>query len=252
MLGSAFRVIPVLDVKDGLAVHAVAGQRSHYRPVQSLLHPSADPLELARAYRHLLGLDELYVADLDAIARGEQDHALYSELTGIGLDVWLDAGVRSENDLHGLVDNPRTTIVVGLETIRGAAALEAILCLAGADRVVFSLDLFAGVPRVSAGAGWVSADPEELALQFVELGVRRLLLLDLSRVGTGSGTGTELLLSRLRARHPGLEISVGGGISGLDEIHAFRDQGAAAVLVGSALHDGRIGRRELDQLRAEI
>ena len=55
MLKSTFRVIPVLDVKDGLAVHAVGGQRSHYRPVRSLLHPSADPLDLARAYRDILG-----------------------------------------------------------------------------------------------------------------------------------------------------------------------------------------------------
>jgi phosphoribosylformimino-5-aminoimidazole carboxamide ribotide isomerase len=252
MRGSAFRVIPVLDVKDGLAVHAVAGQRSHYRPVRSLLHPSADPLALARAYRDILGLRELYLADLGAIASGKQDQALYSELTGLGLEVWIDAGVRSENDLPALVENPRITIVLGLETIRGAAALEAILRLAGADRVVFSLDLFAGVPRVSAGAAWISAEPDELSRQLVDLGVRRLLLLDLSRVGTGSGTGTEALQSRLRARHQDLEISVGGGISGLEEIRALRDQGAAAILVGSALHDGRIGRRELDQIRDEI
>jgi phosphoribosylformimino-5-aminoimidazole carboxamide ribotide isomerase len=251
MLKSAFRVIPVLDVKDGLAVHAVAGQRSHYRPVQSLLHPSADPVELARAYRDLLVFHELYLADLDAIAGGEQDHALYSELTGLGLDVWIDAGVRSENDLPALVENRRITIVVGLETIRGSSELEAILHLAGEDRVVFSLDLFAGVPRVSANAAWISSDPDDLASEVVNLGVRRLLLLDLSRVGTGSGTGTEALLTRLSARHPGLEITLGGGISGLEKIHAVRDQGAAAVLVGSALHDGRISRRELDPLRAD-
>jgi phosphoribosylformimino-5-aminoimidazole carboxamide ribotide isomerase len=251
MLKSAFRVIPVLDVKEGLAVHAVAGQRSHYRPVRSLLHSSADPLELARAYRDILGLQELYVADLGAIARGEQDHALYSELTGLGLEVWIDAGVRSEFDLPGLVENRRITIVVGLETVRGASDLEAVLRLAGADRVVFSLDLFAGVPRVSADAAWISADPEQLASQLVDLGVRRLLLLDLSRVGTGTGTGTESLQSLLLAGYPGLDISVGGGISGINEIRAFRDSGAAAVLVGSALHDGRIDRRELDQLRAE-
>ncbi len=203
MLESAFQVIPVLDVKDGLAVHAIAGQRSHYRPVRSLLHPSANPVELARAYRDLLGFHELYLADLDAIAGGEQDHALYSELTGLGLEVWIDAGVRSERDLPVLVENRRITIVVGLETIRGASDLEAILRLAGADRVVFSLDLFAGEPRVPPGAAWASTDPDNLACQLVDLGVRRLLLLDLSRVGTGSGTGTEALLTRLSARHPG-------------------------------------------------
>jgi phosphoribosylformimino-5-aminoimidazole carboxamide ribotide isomerase len=251
MLKTAFRVIPVLDVKDGLAVHAVAGQRSYYRPIQSLLHPSADPLELARAYRDILGLHELYLADLDAIARGGQNYALYSELTALGLEIWIDAGVRSENDVPAMVENRRITIVVGLETIRGASDLEATLRLAGTDRIVFSLDLFAGVPRVSADAAWISADPDELARQLVDLGVRRLLLLDLSRVGTGSGTGTEALQSRLSARHPGLEVFVGGGITGLDKIQAVRDQGAAAVLVGSALHDGRIGRRQLDQLRAD-
>src|SRR5437899_3187124 len=107
MLKSAFRIIPVLDVKNGLAVHADAGERSHYRPVRSLLHSSADPLHLARAYRDILGLQELYVADLGAIARSEQDHTLYSELTGLGLEVWIDAGVRSENDLPALVENRR-------------------------------------------------------------------------------------------------------------------------------------------------
>jgi phosphoribosylformimino-5-aminoimidazole carboxamide ribotide isomerase len=251
MLTSAFRVIPVLDVKDGLAVHAVAGQRSHYRPVRSLLHPSAGPLELARACRDVLGFHELYLADLDAIAGHKRNHALYSELTGLDLKVWIDAGIRSENDLHGLVENPRITIVVGLETIRGASDLEAILRRAGEERVVFSLDLFAGSPRVSADAVWISAYPDELACQLVDLGVRRLLLLELSRVGTGSGTGTGSLQSRLRARHPELEISVGGGISGLEGIHTVRDQGAAAVLIGSALHDGKIGRYELDRLRAD-
>jgi phosphoribosylformimino-5-aminoimidazole carboxamide ribotide isomerase len=45
---------------------------------------------------------------------------------------------------------------------------------------------------------------------------------------------------------------VGGGISGLEEIHGLRDQGAAAVLVGSALHNGRVSRRELDQLSGNI
>ena len=30
------RVIPVLDVKAGQAVHAIGGQRDHYGPVQSV------------------------------------------------------------------------------------------------------------------------------------------------------------------------------------------------------------------------
>ncbi len=75
-----------------------------------------------------------------------------------------------------------------------------------------------------------------------------MLVLDLARVGTGQGTGTGQLLSRLRAAYPALELSVGGGISGIEELIAVQKAGAAAALVGSALHDGRIGREQLDHL----
>ena len=44
------------------------GERERYRPVSSVLAgEDGDPLALARAFRSELGLDELYVADLDAI-----------------------------------------------------------------------------------------------------------------------------------------------------------------------------------------
>src|SRR5262249_58597615 len=62
MSESAFRVIPVLDVKDRIAVHAIGGIRSHYRPLLSKLHPSSDPIAIARAYRDVLGLHDLYLA----------------------------------------------------------------------------------------------------------------------------------------------------------------------------------------------
>src|SRR5271165_5825122 len=54
MRSSDFRVIPVLDLKAGRAVHAIRGNRSDYQPVRSLLHPSTDPEQLARAYRDVL------------------------------------------------------------------------------------------------------------------------------------------------------------------------------------------------------
>jgi hypothetical protein len=51
-------------------VHAVRGERERYRPLRSTLVDGADPVAVTRAVRDRLGLDELYVADLDAIAGG--------------------------------------------------------------------------------------------------------------------------------------------------------------------------------------
>jgi phosphoribosylformimino-5-aminoimidazole carboxamide ribotide isomerase len=248
MSETAFRVIPVLDVKDGLAVHAIGGIRSHYRPLRSKLHSTSAPIELARAYRDLLGLRELYLADLDAISGKGPDRGLYAELSAEGLGLWIDAGVRDHHDLGALDEVGDMTIVVGLETIRGPGVLGAILDRAGNDRVVMSLDLFQGVARIPHDATWSTREPEGLALQAIDLGVRRLLLLELSRVGTGRGTGTGELFTALHDSRPDVEITVGGGISGIDEVRRWRREGAAAVLVGSALHDGRIDREDLDRL----
>ena len=62
-------VIGVIDLKGGVAVHAVRGERERYRPVRSALAARAEPIAVAAGLR-ALGLDELYVADLDAIAGG--------------------------------------------------------------------------------------------------------------------------------------------------------------------------------------
>ena len=62
------RVVGVIDLKGGAAVHAVRGERERYRPVARSRGDDGDALALARGFRAALGLDELYVADLDAIA----------------------------------------------------------------------------------------------------------------------------------------------------------------------------------------
>src|SRR5262249_30281127 len=103
-----------------------------------------------------------------------------------------------------------------------------------------------GRPLIGAdGSPWGTSDPFTLARSVVALGIRRLLLLDLARVGTGRGTGTLELLARLRGDDAQLEISVGGGIADRDEVRALARAGAAAVLIGSALHDGRLGAADL-------
>ncbi|MDR3621013.1 MAG: HisA/HisF-related TIM barrel protein [Paludisphaera borealis] len=250
MVGSIFQVVPVLDVLRGEAVHAVGGERARYQPLRSILHPTSDPLELARAYRDTLGLSSLYLADLDAITAGAPNAPLYRSLTGLGLDLWIDSGVRDERDLAPLLDLDldRVSVVAGLESLRGPEALAAVLDRIGPDRLVVSLDLWAGRPITASQEAWGDADAETLAARFIALGVRRLLLLDLTRVGKGNGPGVDDLLGAIRAAAPEVDVALGGGITSIEGVERYRGQGAAAVLIGSAFHDGRIGRDQLAAL----
>ena len=61
------QIIPVLDLLGGVVVRGLAGQRDSYQPINSQLVNSAEPLAVAQAFQHKLGLQRFYVADLDAI-----------------------------------------------------------------------------------------------------------------------------------------------------------------------------------------
>jgi phosphoribosylformimino-5-aminoimidazole carboxamide ribotide isomerase len=243
-------VVPVIDLKGGMAVHAIGGRRDQYRPLRSVWQASPSPIALADALRAGLGTDRLYVADLDAIEGRDLNREIHDRLAAQGFELWLEAGVRDRESLEflsGIVVD-RLRVVVGLESVAGPAALAAMLERIGPDRVIFSLDLDDGKPRIAPGAAWSSDDPQEIASQAIRLGIRSLILLDLARVGMDRGIGTEGILMRLRTRHPEIAVVVGGGIRGMDDVLRLRECGASGVLVGSAIHDGRIGRRELQAI----
>ena len=158
--------------------------------------------------------------------------------------------MRDMENVLPLLEVEVATVIVGLETLRGPAALAEILHRIDPARIVFSLDLRGGRLIIANGASWASANPENLVEEVMSIGVRRILLLDLAQVGRSQGTGTRLLLDRLvtryaTARGGHLNWIVGGGISEVAEIESLGEAGASAVLVGSALHDGRIGSIEL-------
>src|SRR5438477_4509429 len=64
-IARALRVIGVIDLRGGAAVDARGGRRDEYQPI-------GDAVELARTYVER-GVEELYVADLDAIEGRDRD-----------------------------------------------------------------------------------------------------------------------------------------------------------------------------------
>ena len=51
---------------------------------------------------------------------------------------------------------------------------------------------------------------------------------------------------------PQIEVTVGGGIASKADLFAMADAGVSAVLVGSALHDGRIGAAEIAEISRRV
>ncbi len=238
------RVIGVIDLKAATAVHAVRGERERYRPVHSVITPDdGDPLALTRAFRSELGLDELYVADLDAItgagSNGEMIAALARET-----QVMVDAGVSEPEGAQKLLELGAQRVIVGTETLSGPDALDRLL--EEIPQLVLSVDLRDG--------RMLSPDPQLAGLPALDAmarlhrpGLREVIVLDLARVGSGAGFDVELI-AQLHAAFGELELLAGGGVRDVGDLRALRDAGAAGALVATALHRGVIGPRELAEL----
>ena len=239
-------------------MRGVAGRRSEYRPLESLLCQGSSPREIAHALRDKLGLASLYVADLDAILHARPNWDIYRELVAEGFQLSVDAGLRDASEAAVLADFFETlphaaagqgSLIAGLESLSAPAELREMLASLGPARLIFSLDLREGQP-LTASTAWPGEQPKEILRLALDLGVERFILLDLARVGVGTGVGTEPLCRHLRSMAPDVELIAGGGVRGVDDLRALAASGCDAALVASALHDGRLDRAAIAEFSA--
>ena len=238
----------MIDLAQGRAVHAKAGDRARYQPVQSVLTPGSncDPLALVQAYRDVVGARECYVADLDAIQGGELQRDLLQKLLGVAAPcaLMVDAGSHNREEANELLALGAGCVVIGLETLPGFEHLGAAVSAAPPGRIVFSLDLRLGRPVLSPESAPMGAGLNGFVAAWRSVsddGTRAVLLLDVGRVGTGGGVDLELL-RRLRGRFPHVRLLAGGGVAGVEDLRRLAEAGCDGALVATALHTGRIGQ----------
>jgi phosphoribosylformimino-5-aminoimidazole carboxamide ribotide isomerase len=238
------RIIPVLDLENGIAVHAVRGERQTYQPVASVLSPDADPLNVAAGFRDQFGFTELYVADLDAILGHGNQHGLIRTLARHSeMSLIVDAGAADVEGVHRILDLGVRKVIIGAETLTNWEAATAILDAFPPEKLVFSLDMRLG-KILSAYQPLSALRPLEALGRLFQAGWKEIILLDLARVGAQSGIDLDLL-GKARRAYPELTLLVGGGVSHLDDLVALRSLGVGGVLIATIIHRGILTREQL-------
>lgn len=233
------QVIPVIDVKGGLAVAARRGDRARYAPLESSLAESADPLAVAAGLRTLVPFRTLYVADLDGIeGRGadlETQRRLAEFWPG---ELWIDDGSMGECDpltnKSEALDPMIKSHVVGSESLKSLNDYQAARAHKGIDAPL-SLD-FRGNDFIG---------PDELFAD-ASLWPRRVIVMTLARVGSGEGPDVARVTSII-ARAEKREIYAAGGVRNASDLAKLQDIGAAGALVATALHTGGVSRADLER-----
>ena len=179
-------------------------------------------------------------------------------------------------------DGARAAAPINIESIGAVASLVAtplqvagglespeairIAFAAGATRAVVSLALINEPERlaacVAAAGDWLAVGfdprPDRLAAfnwqrskaPSAEVLIDELSALGIARILLSHGGGAEesAAFARLAARQPGMELSVAGGVSDLEDVRRLRDAGVASLILGEALLSGALDFEEASKI----
>jgi len=233
-----FRRIFVMDLLDGVVVHAKRGERDQYKPINlfSSIVSSSDPVHVIDEIKP----EEVYIADLNRLMNSGDNRAILKELRtrNMELRIMLDYGVKGMDDLREVVDAELAdTFVLGTETTSMDLIEEASKSdMLNDKRVSVSVDLFNKEELTSDRR--LKIDPLLLIKALNEYPIQDVIVLDLDRVGTKSGIDFDFLARAVAVSEH--NILCGGGVRSYEDISMMEQIGIKGALVSTALHDGSI------------
>ncbi len=230
----AKRVIPCLDVKDGVVVKGKNFINLRY---------AGNPVELARRYNSE-GADELVF--LDITASYERRGAMLDVVRRVSGEVFIPltvgGGVSSVDDIRKLLNAGADKVSINTAAVNNPDLIKEASTIFGSQCIVLAIDarrkgsvweVLVKGGREPAGRGAV-----EWALEAEELGAGEILLTSMNSDGTTGGFDIELT----RAVSEAVSISViasGGAGSPEDILAVLKEGGADAALAASIFHYGK-------------
>ncbi|MFQ3318658.1 MAG: phosphoribosylformimino-5-aminoimidazole carboxamide ribotide isomerase [Natronomonas sp.] len=231
----SFEVIPAVDMRDGQVVQLVGGERGTGKTY-------GDPVEAARRWVDA-GAETLHLVDLDGAFEGERENAAAVEaiLDAVDVDVQLGGGIRTAEDACSLLELGVDRVILGTAAVENPEIVGEI-----SDEypktVMVSLDAKGGEVVVSGWTEGTGLDPAEAAARYEEEGAGAILFTDVDVEGQLEGVRREPVERVVEAVD--IPVVASGGVSTLDDVRTLKATGAAAVVVGTALYEGRFTLEE--------
>ncbi|WP_255151139.1 1-(5-phosphoribosyl)-5-[(5-phosphoribosylamino)methylideneamino]imidazole-4-carboxamide isomerase [Halorarius halobius] len=230
-----FEVVPAVDMQDGQVVQLVGGERGTGTTY-------GDPVEAAERWVEA-GADTLHLVDLDGAFEGERANAPAVEriVEAVDVDVQLGGGIRTAEDAVGLLDAGVDRVILGTAAVE-TPDIVADISAEHPGSVMVSLDAKDGEVVVSGWTEGTGLDPAEAAARYEELGAGAILFTDVDVEGQLDGVRTGPVERVVDAVD--VPVVASGGVATLSDVRALADAGAAAVVVGTALYEGRFTLEE--------
>ena len=230
-------IFPAIDLYAGKAVRLLKGD------YERMTVYSEDPASVAADFARA-GAKWIHLVDLE----GARDGSTPNLETALeirrqsGLRCELGGGLRSPETVARCLDGGMDRVILGTAAVTDRAFLAECLKTWG-HRVAVGVDIRDGMVAIR---GW--KEKSEMAFlpfcrEMADLGVKTLIVTDISRDGAMHGTN-RTLYRQLKAELPGLNLTASGGVSSMEDVRALAAMDIYGAIIGRAYYTGDIRLEE--------
>ena len=230
-------LFPAIDLYGGKAVRLYKGNYDEMTVYND------DPVSVAKdfeacgaKYIHLVDLEGARTGEtpnLDVIKRIVSETKLFAEVGG---------GIRSMDTIEKYLSAGVKRVILGTAAVKNPSFLMAALLKYG-EAVAVGVDIRDGMVAIN---GWTENSAlhyTEFMERLISIGVRTVIVTDISRDGAMKGTNRSLY-AELAEKFPALNVIASGGVSSPEDVKVLSDMDIYGAIIGKAYYTGAIDLAE--------
>jgi len=227
-------IIPAIDIIGGQCVRLTKGDFDSKKKYFD------DPLEVAAIWKEK-GASWIHIIDLDGARTGKVANlAIAVEIRKrLKVKVQYGGGIRDDETLGLVLSSGIDRAILGTRAIEDPEFLKESYRKYG-DRIILSLDY--GQDEKVYKYGWQEESSKKISdffKELEELGIKEIIITDITRDGTLRGTNTGFLENLVSSTS--LRFIIAGGIGNIEDIRKLKNienKGVSGVIIGKALYEG--------------
>lgn len=236
-------ILPAIDIIDGKPVRLYQGDYNKKEIVADDIFETAKSFERAGAeYVHLVDLD-------GAKSGGNENHELVIKIAKeLTIPVELGGGIRSLDTIKYLLENGVSRVILGTIAIENESLLKTAVNTYG-EKIAVGIDCKDGKVY---GRGWLEGsnlDYLDFAKKMEKIGVKNIIVTDISKDGTLQGANVEML-KKLKETVD-IDITASGGVGDLNNIKELMEIGLYGAITGKAIYAGTLSLEEAIRISKE-
>ena len=227
-------IIPAIDIIDGQCVRLTKGDFDSKKKYFD------DPLEVAAMWKEK-GAKWIHIIDLDGARTGKVVNlAIAAEIRKrLKVKVQYGGGIRDDKTLGLVLSSGIDRAILGTRAIEDPEFLKESYHKYG-DRIILSLDY--GQDEKVYKYGWQEESSKKISdffKELEELGIKEIIVTDITKDGTLEGTNTGFLEKLVSSTS--IRFIIAGGIGNIEDIRRLKNienKGVSGVIIGKALYEG--------------